>query len=280
MKIAITGSKGMLAKTLVPVLSEEHNVFSFSKEDLDITNRVAVQRVIKDLSPDIIINCAAYTKVDKAEEEKEKAFLINGIGVQNLALICSDLSIPLCHISTDYVFDGTKNSPYTPFDSTNPINTYGESKRAGEQYIQWILNKFYIIRTSWLYGEGGTNFVYTILRLAKEKKELRVVSDQIGSPTSTSTLSEAIKRLIRTDAYGIYHFTDDSEGGISWFSFAKEILNIKSIKVDLLPIRTEDYPLPARRPPYSVLDTRIFSIITGYTPLNWKESLRNFLVLH
>lgn len=280
MKIAITGSKGMLAKTLVPVLSEEHNIFSFSREDLDITNRLAVQRVINDLSPDIIINCAAYTKVDKAEEEKEKAFLINGIGVQNLALICSDLSIPLCHISTDYVFDGTKNSPYTPFDSTNPINTYGESKRAGEQYIQWILNKFYIIRTSWLYGEGGTNFVYTILRLAKEKKELRVVSDQIGSPTSTSTLSEAIKRLIRTDAYGIYHFTDDSEGGISWFSFAKEILNIKSIKVDLLPIRTEDYPLPARRAPYSVLDTRIFSIITGYTPLNWKESLRNFLILH
>lgn len=280
MKIAITGSKGMLAKTLVPVLSEEHNIFALSREDLDITNREAVQRVIKDLSPDIIINCAAYTKVDKAEEEKEKAFLINAIGVQNLASICSDLVIPLCHISTDYVFDGTKNSPYTPFDSTNPINTYGESKRAGEQYIQWILNKFYIIRTSWLYGEGGNNFVYTILRLAKERKELRVVSDQIGSPTSTSTLSEAIKRLIRTDAYGIYHFTDDSEGGISWFDFAKEILNIRSIKVDLLPIRTEDYPLPARRPPYSVLDTRIFSIITGYTPLNWKESLRYFLNLH
>lgn len=280
MKIVVTGSSGMLAKTLIPVLSEEHNVIALSRNSLDITERETVNRIIKDLSPDLVINCAAYTKVDKAEEEKQKAFLINGVGVQNLALICSDLGIPLCHISTDYVFDGNKKRPYTPFDNTNPLNTYGESKRAGECYIEWIMNKFYIIRTSWLYGGGGNNFVYTILRLAKERGELRVVKDQIGSPTSTLSLSRAIKMLIMTGAYGIYHFTDDSEGGISWFDFAREILNIRSLKINLIPICTEDYPLPAKRPSYSVLDTEIFSMITGFKPINWRESVKSFLALH
>lgn len=280
MRIVVTGANGMLAKTLIPVLSEGHDVIGLTHNSLDITDRGLANQVMKDLSPDMIINCAAYTKVDKAEEEREKAFLINGIGVQNLALISSDMNIPLCHISTDYVFDGKKNRPYTPFDNTNPVNTYGESKLAGERYIEWIMSRFYIIRTSWLYGEGGNNFVYTILRLSKEKKELRVVNDQIGSPTSTLSLSNAIKRLIMTGAYGIYHYTDDSGGGISWFDFAQEILKISSLKVNVLPIRTEEFPLPAKRPSYSVLDTEMFSIVTGYRPLNWRDSLRDFLTLH
>lgn len=280
MRIAVTGSKGMLAKTLIPVLSEGHDVIALPRESLDITDREMVRRVMRDISPDIVINCAAYTKVDKAEEDREKAFLINGTGVQNIALLCSDMDIPICHISTDYVFDGSKRRPYTPFDNTNPLNTYGESKLAGEKYIEWITKRFYIIRTSWLYGEGGNNFVYTILRLAKEKGELKVVNDQVGSPTSTLSLSRAIKRLIETGAYGIYHFTDDSGGGISWFDFAREIIRIKSIRVNLLPIRTEEFPLPARRPLYSVMDTGIFAIVTGYTPPNWMDSLRDFLTLH
>lgn len=280
MRIVITGSKGMLARSLIPTLSDDHEIIALSKEDLNISHREMVNQRIKEISPDLVINCAAYTKVDKAEEEREKAFLINGTGVQNLALVCEDMNIPLCHISTDYVFDGNKNRPYTPFDNTNPLNTYGESKRAGERYIEWILRRFYIVRTSWLYGEGGNNFVYTILRLASERDELRVVNDQIGSPTCTVTLSEAIKRLIMTGAYGIYHFTDDSEGGISWFEFAREILSVRSIKVNLRPIQTEDYPLPAKRPSYSVLDTMIFTSVTGYKPLNWRDSLRNFLALH
>lgn len=277
MRIVITGSNGMLARTLIPTLSEHHHVIGLKRESLDITDRDRVKEVIGDLSPDVVINCAAYTKVDKAEEERERAFLINATGVQNLALVCSDKKIPLCHISTDYVFDGSKNRPYTPFDNTNPLNTYGESKLAGERYIEWIANRFYIIRTSWLYGEGGNNFVYTILRLAKERRELRVVNDQIGSPTCTLSLSEAIRRLIVTGAYGIYHFTDDSEGGISWFDFAREIVRAKSLEVDVLPIRTEEFPLPAKRPPYSVLDTEAFTIVTGYRPLNWREVLGNFL---
>lgn len=280
MRIAVTGSKGMLARTLIPTLSDDHEIIALSREDLDIADREMVNQRMKEISPDIVINCAAYTKVDKAEEERDKAFLVNGVGAQNLALICEGMGVPLCYISTDYVFDGNKNRPYTPFDNTNPLNTYGESKRAGEQYIEWIMKRFYIVRTSWLYGVGGSNFVYTILRLAGERKELRVVNDQVGSPTCTATLSEAIKRLIMTDAYGIYHFTDDSEGGISWFEFAREILSVRSIKVNLRPIQTEDYPLPAKRPSYSVLDTMIFTSVTGYKPLNWRESLRNFLGLH
>lgn len=277
MRIAVTGSNGMLAGTLIPVLSEEHTVTGLPRQSLDITNRESVNQVIRDLSVDLIINCAAYTKVDKAEEEREKAFLINGTGVQNLSIICADMNIPLCHISTDYVFDGEKKKPYTPFDNTNPLNTYGESKLAGERYIEWIMDRFYIIRTSWLYGKGGNNFVYTILRLSEEREELRVVNDQVGSPTSVTTLSHAIKRLITTGAYGIYHFTDDSEGGITWYDFAMEILNIRSVKKKVVPIKTEDYPLPARRPSYSVLDTGIFSSVTGYRPLNWKVALREFL---
>jgi dTDP-4-dehydrorhamnose reductase len=276
-RIAVTGSNGMLAGTLIPVLSEEHTVTGLPRQSLDITDRDSVNQVIRDLSVDLIINCAAYTKVDKAEEEREKAFLINGTGVQNLSIICADMNIPLCHISTDYVFDGEKKRPYTPFDNTNPLNTYGESKLAGERYIEWIMDRFYIIRTSWLYGKGGNNFVYTILRLSEEREELRVVNDQVGSPTSVTTLSHAIKRLITTGAYGIYHFTDDSEGGITWYDFAMEILNIRSIKKKVVPIKTEDYPLPARRPSYSVLDTGIFSSVTGYRPLNWKVALREFL---
>ncbi len=280
MKIAVTGSKGMLARSLLPILNEENTVIALPKESLDITDKEAVYRIIKELSPDIVINCAAYTKVDRAEEERQKALLINGMGVQNLALVCAELNIPLCHISTDYVFDGSKNKPYTPFDNTNPINSYGESKKAGEKYIEWIMNKFYIIRTSWLYGEGGNNFVNTILRLAKEKGELRVVNDQIGSPTWTYTLSEAIKRLIMTGAYGIYHFTDDSSGGISWYDFAVEILKIMGIQIRIVPIKTEELSLPARRPPYSVLDTELLSLIADYRPLYWKDSLKNFLSYH
>lgn len=277
MRIAVTGSNGMLAKTLIPLLSEGHDVVGLTRDALDITDRDRVNEVMRDLSPDVVINCAAYTKVDRAEEERGRAFLINGIGVQNLALICADMSIPLCHISTDYVFDGGKKRPYTPFDNTNPLNTYGESKLAGERYIEWIMKRFYIIRTSWLYGEGGNNFVYTILRLSRQREELRIVNDQIGSPTWTVSLSRAIQRLIITGAYGIYHFTDDSEGGISWYDFAKEIVKIKSLNVNVLPIRTEDFPLPAKRPSYSVLDTEVFSSVTGYRPLNWRETLGDFL---
>lgn len=277
MKVLVTGARGMLAHDLIPLLRKTHKVVAFSREDLDITERASVFGRIKKEAPGIVINCAAYTKVDKAEEEREKAFLVNGLGVQNLAMICHNMDIPLCHISTDYVFDGRKDRPYTPFDATNPVNTYGESKLAGERYIQWLMNSFYIIRTSWLYGRGGSNFVSTIVSLAKQKKEIRVVKDQKGSPTSTVSLSLAILDLIGSGAFGIYHFTDGTEGGISWFDFAKEIIRLTGYKTRVIPIVTDQLPRPAKRPANSVLDTAVFSMVTGRKPTDWKEALRGHL---
>lgn len=277
MKVLVAGAKGMLAHDLIPILREGHEVIAPAKEDFDITLRDRVSRAIRTSSPDLVINCAAYTQVDKAEEERGKAFLVNGIGVQNLALACQDKSIPLCHISTDYVFDGTKGTAYTPFDNTNPINVYGESKLAGEKYIEWIMNRFYILRTSWLYGKAGDNFVSTILKLSKERQELEVVDDQKGSPTSTRSLSRGISRLIESGAYGIYHFTDDTEGGISWYDFAKEIVRLSGSRPRVLPTTTDRFPRPAKRPSHSVLDISLFPAVTGFKPVKWKEALKKHL---
>lgn len=277
LRVFITGSRGMLAHDLMPILKKGHEVIAPPEEEFDITRRDLVSELIKETSPDIVINCAAYTQVDKAEEERARAFLVNGTGVQNLALACSDSNIPLCHISTDYVFDGRKYMPYTPFDNTNPINVYGESKLAGEKYMQWIMREFYIIRTSWLYGKAGNNFVSTILRLAKEKPEIKIVVDQTGSPTSTITLSNSVERLITTGAYGIYHLTDRTDGGISWFDFAKEIIRLSGLSTKIVPITTDEFPRPAKRPGYSVLDTGFFSAATGFYPAYWTDSLKEHL---
>lgn len=268
----------MLGTDLVCILEEkEHEVFATDVEELDITRLDFLRKMTEDISPDIIINCAAYTDVDKAEEEPDKAFLINGIGIQNLALVCKDFYIDLCHISTDYVFDGTKEGLYTPYDVPCPINTYGKSKLAGEKYIQQIWDKFYIIRTSWLYGKYGKNFVYTILNLAKKQKELRVVDDQMGSPTWTVTLSKTITKIICTKKYGIYHVTDKTEHGISWYEFAKEIVRLSGLKIDVFPAKTEEFPHPAKRPNNSILDlTAVELVLGGDLPL-WEKSLQKFL---
>lgn len=277
MRVLIAGAKGMLAHDLIPTLRENHEVAAPGEQDFDITSKDKISWILREVFPDIVINCAAYTDVDKAEEERDKAFLINGLGVQNLALACRDSGIPLLHISTDYVFDGEKGKPYIPFDNTNPINSYGESKLAGEKYIQWISDKFYILRTSWLYGKGGKNFVSTILRLSNEKPEIKVVNDQTGSPTSAVSLSHAISNLISSGAYGIYHFTDDSAGGISWYDFAKEILMIAGSKTEVVPTTTDEFPRPAKRPRHAVLDTLSFRITTGHNPPDWKEALKKHL---
>lgn len=277
MKILVTGGNGMLAQDLIPVLKERHDVIPLAKKDLDITSRDSVYTVLKNSKPDVVVNCAAYTQVDKAEEESAQAFLVNGIGVQNLAIACADAKIPLCHISTDYVFDGENDKPYTPFDNTNPINTYGKSKLAGEKYIQWILDKFYIIRTSWLYSIRGNNFVLTILRLSKERPVIRIVNDQIGAPTSTMQLSEGIRKLIESGAYGIYHLTDETDGGISWFDFAKEIVRVSGLKTEVIPVTTDEFPRPAKRPKYSVLDLEITRLTLGFKPVHWKVALGNSL---
>ena len=277
MKILVTGSNGMLGSDLSEILCQKHEVFTLTKDNLDITDREKTIKTVKSANTDILINCAAYTMVDQAEKEKELAFTINGIGVQNVALACEESRIPLCHISTDYVFDGRKSTPYTPFDNTNPINAYGESKLAGEKYIQWISSKFYIVRSSWLYGKSRNNFVRTIQKLCKEKDELKIVADQIGSPTWTVTLSGGISRLIETGAFGVYNITDDAGEGISWFEFAKEIVAASGSKAKVSPISTEDYPTLAKRPRYSVLDISLNKKMFGFAAGRWSEALREFL---
>ncbi len=282
MKILVTGSESMLARDLIPVLKENNEIIPLSKREMDITKKDAVIKNIKSSAPDIAINCAAYTKVDTAEEEREKAFHVNGIGVQNLACACAEMQIPLCHISTDYVFDGRKKKPYTPFDAPNPLNVYGESKLAGEKYIQWIMNKFYIVRTSGLYGRGDNNFVMTILRLAKEQRAVKVVTDQICSPTYTVNLSAGIKKLIEGRSFGIYHITDDSGDGISWFDYAREIVSTAGISTEIIPVTSEEFLSTSRRPPakrpaYSVLDTEITRLAVNYTPEKREVALKKFL---
>ena len=277
MKILVTGSEGMLAQDLKSVLGENNEIIPLSRQKMDITQKDAVIKNIKSNAPDMVINCAAYTKVDTAEEEKDRAFQVNGIGVQNVAVACAEMQIPLCHISTDYVFDGRKKKPYTPFDAANPLNIYGESKLAGEKYIQWIMNKFYIVRTSGLYGRGDNNFVMTILKLAKERRTVKVVTDQICSPTSTLNLSAGIKKLIESGSFGIYHITDDSGDGISWFDYAREIVSMAGISTEIIPVTSEEFPRPARRPAYSVLDTEITRLAINYTPEKREVALRKFL---
>lgn len=287
MKILVTGSKGMLAQDLIPLLKEGHEVIPFSRQEMDITRKDVVLKNMKSAAPEIVINCAAYTNVDKAEAvgERDKVFMTNAIGVQNLAMACAELRIPLCHISTDYVFDGKKNRPYTPFDNTNPLSVYGESKLAGEKYIQWISDKFYIVRTSGLYGRGNSNFVATILKLAREHSMVKVVTDQIGSPTSTVSLSAGIKKLIESGNFGIYHIADDSGNGISWFDYAREIISTAGIKAEIIPVTSDEFSRlgcessirPARRPAYSVLDTEIMRLATGYIPEKREVALKKFL---
>lgn len=278
MKILITGAKGMLGKDLVHILREAgHDVDATDIEELDITNAKQIKAHIKNSKPHIIVNCAAYTQVDKAEEEQAKALLINGIGAQNIALACRELNIDLCQISTDYVFDGKKKTGYTPFDSPNPIQVYGQTKLAGEKYVQEILKKYYIVRTSWLYGINGPNFVKTILRLSQSQKELKVVDDQIGSPTWTATLSHVITKIISSQQYGIYHASDKTDNGISWYEFAREILRLSGSSSAIVPIKTSEFPLPAKRPAYSVLDLRVTSLIIQATPPHWKKSLSKYM---
>ncbi|MBF0337795.1 MAG: dTDP-4-dehydrorhamnose reductase [Nitrospirae bacterium] len=273
MRILVTGSEGMLAGDLIPILASDCDCYGESRETLDITDAERVFKAVEGYRPDVLINCAAYTAVDLAETQRQTAMLVNGIGVQNLALACNAYGVPLCHISTDYVFDGSKGAPYTPFDNTRPINFYGESKLAGECYVRWLTRQFYIIRASWLYGVRGNNFVKTMLRLSTQRDEVRVVSDQIGSPTSTVSLARAIKAIIRSGRYGVYHVTDQTDGRLSWYDFACEIMRLAGTGTRVVPITTAEYSTEARRPVYSVLDLEASRLSVDYPIKSWDVAL-------
>jgi dTDP-4-dehydrorhamnose reductase len=288
MKVIVAGSKGMLAQDLIPLFTKKHETLSFDQDQVNIKDKERVFDLIGRTRPDLVVNCAAYNEVDQAETDRDAAFRVNAYGVQYLALACQEFGSVLCHFSTDYVFDGKSTQPYQPHDRPNPISVYGESKRAGEVYVQSILERYYLIRTSSLYGKHGQNFVYTILQLAKTRKVLSVVDDQIMSPTWTVNLAQGVMQLIGSDNFGVYHLTDRTDppaiarheragGGISWFEFAKEILKVKGLTNKVEPITSEAYKRPARRPPYSVLDTTLFTQCSGYEPVPWQESLKRFM---
>jgi dTDP-4-dehydrorhamnose reductase len=270
-KIAVNGAGGQLGFDVVKACRNAgHNVFAFVKSQWDITDRQKSRVILEQLKPDVLIHCAAYTKVDEAEEKSELAFAVNGGSVEYIAKVCQELAVKLIYISTDYVFDGTKRSGYTEEDPTNPLNRYGESKLAGEKNIIQLCSNSLILRTSWLFGEHGNNFVRAILRKAKQGETLHVVDDQIGCPTFTKHLADKIVSLVDTTETGIRHIS--GSGSCSWYQFAKEILSLSLQTVSIQPIATKELALPAKRPPVSVLLT------TKTTPLPpWQTGLQEYL---
>ncbi len=281
----------MLAQAVKKCAPPGFEIVPFDLPEFDITHRDLLLSEIGNLRPDVILNCAAYTDVDGCETAEELATRVNGEGPGNLAEAAKENGAVLVHVSTDYVFDGSKREPYTEEDSPNPQSAYGRSKLAGERaLLESGLERFLILRTSWLYGPGGKNFVETILRLASEREELRIVSDQVGCPTYTEDLAAGIFRLLdfpghasrvtRHGHYGLYHFSN--EGSCCWHEFAEEIVeNARKRDMDLkveriLPIATEDYPLPAKRPPYSVLSKNKYIEATGEPVPEWRDGLSRY----
>ncbi|MEW6189276.1 MAG: dTDP-4-dehydrorhamnose reductase [Actinomycetota bacterium] len=272
----VTGAKGQLGADLIDVLGKAHRVFGFSHEDMDVTDFARVTEVIGDLSPDMVIHAAAYTDVDGCELNPDKAFKVNALGTQNVAVACQKTTSIMLYISTDFVFDGRKTEPYTEFDTPNPISVYGSSKLAGERYVSSLLLRYFIVRTAWLYGKHGKNFVKTILRLAEEREELKVVNDQIGSPTYSLDLAQAIAKLINTEWYGIYHITNS--GNCSWFDFARKILEYAGKKeVKVKPIGSVELNRPAKRPAFSVLRNYCLELRGLPALRNYEDALKEYL---
>jgi dTDP-4-dehydrorhamnose reductase len=276
MKVLVTGAKGQLGTDLVHLLADiGYEGYGYGRNELDITNFDQVEQVINEVNPDVVIHAAAYTKVDLAEFEPDQAFLINAYGTRNVAVASEAVGAKLVYISTDYVFDGTANTPYNEFAPTNPLGVYGKSKLAGEKFARDLHSKFFIVRTSWVYGKHGNNFVKTMLKLAQERDELMVVHDQVGCPTYTIDLANCVLELIQTEKYGVYHVSNS--GHCSWYEFAKAIFEEAGIEVKVNPCTTEDFPRPAPRPAYSVLEHMALRL-NGFKEMpHWRESLKNFV---
>lgn len=278
-KVLVTGGKGQLGQCLQSI-SNDFKTLDFvflGSNDLDISNNIEVEAYFKNNTFDYCINCAAYTAVDKAEEEPEKAKQINEIGAKNLAHACFKNSVTLIHISTDFVFDGTAKSPYTEEDTTNPISVYGKTKRDGELEITSNLPQYFIIRTSWLYSEFAGNFVKTMLRLSKEREELSVVDDQTGCPTYAKDLAEVILKIIDSQSkkFGIYHYSN--QGQITWYDFAKEIFKQSKADINLYKTDSKTFKTLATRPNYSVLNTSKIHSLLNLEPIQWEKSLEKCL---
>lgn len=276
MVILVTGASGQLGQAIQHIAFDyaECQFIFASSQDLDITNQEKVNHFFDHNKIDFCINAAAYTAVDKAESEVEKAEIINVLGPKNLAIACKKHQAKLIHISTDFVFDGTSNKPYLETDATSPINVYGKTKRDGENAIIENLSAYFIVRTSWVYSQFGNNFMKTMLRLASERDSLNIVSDQIGSPTNAVDLAKATLSIVKSnsDAFGIYNFSN--EGIASWYDFAKEIFKVNDVCIEVNPIPSTAFPTPAERPKYSVLDKSKIKSVFGIEIKTWQEALQ------
>ena len=285
MKVLITGANGQLGRELVRLGQRfEFEVHSFSRQQLDITNKNQIEQIFPRISPSLVINAAAYTQVDRAENESDLAYAVNKDGPAYLARYCDDNHLTLIHISTDYVFDGTKGRPYQESDPIAPLGVYGQSKAQGETAIRSILPNHIIVRTSWLYAVYGNNFVKTILKLATEKTTLRVVADQFGSPTSAADLANAVLTIARKisasekNYWGTYHYC--CKGITTWHALAEKIIELAMPYAALRArhveaITTAEWPTPAKRPPYSVLDCSRLKSRFGIEPEAWQQSLKH-----
>lgn len=275
MKILVTGSNGQLAREIIKVGSKKYNIVALKKEELDITRFNAVAGVVSEVKPAILINCAAYNDVDKAESDWEKAFLVNGIGARNLAIICEKNNVDLVHFSSDYVFSGEKREPYTIADRPSPINKYGESKLLGEEMIKAHMERFYIIRTSWVFGDGKFSFPKKVIQWSREREELKFTEDHVSVPTYTEDLARAVMDLIETGQYGLYHITNS--GFCSRFRWAEYILKKINWKGWIQPARLSDFPAPAKRPTYTVMDNFPVKDIIGKLLPSWEDATERFL---
>lgn len=276
MKVIVTGVSGQLGYDVVKELTRTgHQAIGADRNQLDITDEASVSSFIDHNKPDAIIHCAAYTNVDGAETDREGAYQVNALGAKYLAQSAASIGAKMVYVSTDYVFNGSATEPYEVDHPTNPLGVYGETKLEGEKFVQEILDKHFIVRTAWVFGINGNNFVKTMLKLGSERDEIGVVHDQIGSPTYTVDLAKFLVELIETNKYGIYHAAN--EGVCSWFEFAKEIFKQSNMEVKVNPLTSEQFPRPAARPKYSVMSKKKITE-EGFTSLrDWKEALQEYL---
>ena len=275
--ILVTGSTGQLGSDVVKeLLKRGYSTLSPNRSELNLCSEDNIRNYILNSNCEAIVHCAAYTQVDKAEDEKDLCIKINATATKHIAKCAKILDIPMIYISTDYVFDGTKDGKYTENDETNPINIYGESKLAGEKYVQEILDKYYIVRTSWVFNINGKNFIETMLRLSKANNQLSIVNDQIGSPTYTKDLSRLLVDMLETSKYGLYHATN--EGYCSWYEFANTIFKLANINIDIKAINSNEYASRAKRPMNSKL-SKDKLIEYGFKPLrHWEDALKDYLI--
>ena len=277
MKVLVTGANGQLGYDVVKELQKQNiECYGASRQDFDIVDFEVTENFIKNYMPDVVIHCAAYTAVDKAEDEQGLCYLVNASATENIAEICKKINAKMLYISTDYVFDGTKEGFYKVDDKPNPINVYGKTKLLGEQAVQRILNKYFIVRISWVFGEHGNNFVKTMLHLGKERKEINVIADQYGSPTYTADLAPLLVEMIKTEKYGVYHATN--EGVCTWAEFAEEIFKIAKLDVKVNHIATAEYPTRAKRPMNSRLSKKTLKDNNFKVLENFKDAIDRYII--